>query len=64
MQNDKSRILFLYGKGKGNNVNETHFKIKVSESLFKKFVKVVNIFSKDKEPDFILEKKFETIFFE
>ncbi len=57
MQNDKSRILFLYGKGEGNNVNETHFKIK--EGVIKKLVKVVNIFSKDKEPDFILEKKFE-----
>ena len=37
MQNDTSRILFLYGKGEGNNVNETHFKIKVSEGVMKKW---------------------------
>ena len=54
MQNDKSRILFLYGKGEGNNVNEKDFKIQISTTT-----KIKNFFlSKGKAPDFILEKKF------
>ena len=58
MQNVSKKILFLYGKDEGNNINEKDFKIEKTflKTIFKKFKSVI---IEEKDPDFILEKNFE-----
>ena len=58
MQNVSKKILFLYGKDEGNNINEKDFKIEKTflKTIFNKFKSVI---IEEKDPDFILEKNFE-----
>ena len=53
-ENVENKILFLYGKGEGNNLNENDFKIE--KGNWEKFKGVFG-FGEKKKQDFILEKK-------
>ena len=58
-ENVENKILFLYGKGEGNNLNEKDFKIEKGKlETIKEFGNNLK-FWKEKKQDFILEKKFE-----